>query len=302
MTIARPAVSVVIPALNCADTIDATLHALQSQVGWRGGNVEILVVDNGSHDCTAERAAACGATVLHEPTPGVSAARNCGLRAARGDIYINIDGDTVPARTWLRELVKPFDDPQVLLVGGRIVSFRPETPVEQYIEQSGLHNPQNNIQNPVMPFVVGCNLAVRRQTALDIGGWDETFLRADDIEFSTRLLSRLPTRLVYQPTAVLFHRNRKTIAGLRRQAYGYGHGLALVYRRYPERVNWHAGKLLRIAGIVSGRLLREATARFRHAAGLSSGAERDFAHFHRVWGWQFWRGFVATYYGGGKPK
>lgn len=293
----RPTASIVIPVLNGAGTIGNTLRALQAQAGGLDG-VEIIVVDNGSTDDTVAIVQQFPATILlHEPRRGVSAARNRGLRAAQNEIYINVDADTVPSRQWLREILAPFADPEVMLVGGRILSLPPENAVERYVDQSGLHQPPFSIENPVMPFVVGCNLAVRREAALAIGGWDETLPRGDDVDFSTRLLRHFATRIRYQPSASLFHQHRGDEKGLRRQAWGYGHGMALLYARYPEILRWNTWKLGRIAWILVTRLASQAGTTIAHRLGWIEAERREFARLHRVWGWCFWRGFLNARYG-----
>ena len=218
-------VSVIVPVLNGADTIGDMLTALLNQAGAPKKR-EIIVVDNGSSDQTPEIVKKFEVTLLEEPTPGVSAARNCGLRHATGDIYINIDADTLPTRYWLREIVLPFSDPSVILVGGKVISFKPETGAERYIENSGLYEPINSITNPVFAFVAGMNLAVRREAALAIGGWDESLRRSDDIDFSFRLQQKFPSEIKYQPSALIFHRNRRSDDALEKQAWGYGYGAA----------------------------------------------------------------------------
>lgn len=292
----RPTASIVIPVLNGAATIGATLHALQAQAGGLDG-VEIIVVDNGSTDGTIGIVQGFPVTLLSEPRRGVSAARNRGLHAARNDIYINVDADTVPSRNWLREILGPFSDPAVMLVGGRILSLPPETAVERYVDQCGLHQPQHSIENPVMPFVVGCNLAVRREAALAVDGWNEDLLRGDDVDFSTRLLRRFETRIHYQLTASLFHRHRIDEEGLRRQAWGYGHGMALLYSLYPADLGWSHWKLWRIGRILAGRWAVDGGSALAHRLGWADPEQREFAHFHRIWGWCFWRGFLNARYG-----
>ena len=287
--------TVVIPVLNGAETIGDTLRALLSQAG-APADLEIIVVDNGSTDGTPELVGEFPVTLLRCATPGASAARNVGLNVARGELFVCLDADTLPTRTWLRELLRPFADPKVMLVGGRILSFRPETGSERYIEQSGLFRPENHVHNPDFPFVVTCNLAVRREAALAIDGWDQALLRAEDIDFSTRLLARFPQPLHYAPQALLFHRNRRSDDALVAQARGYGYGLALIYRRYPDRVRWG----LQVQMLILGRLIRCAIQpellRVGHRLGRVSAEELEFARYQRLWTRAFWGGFFATWY------
>ena len=83
-------VSIVIPAFNEADAIADVIRGLQAAASWR----EILVVDDGSADATAERAAGAGARVIRHPyNKGNGAAVKSGIRAAVGEFVMIIDGD-----------------------------------------------------------------------------------------------------------------------------------------------------------------------------------------------------------------
>jgi glycosyltransferase involved in cell wall biosynthesis len=89
--VAEPAaVSVVIPAYNEEEAIGEVVTAALSRAGWR----EVLVVDDGSGDRTAERAQAAGARVVRHPyNKGNGAAVKTGIREARGDVVLLMDGD-----------------------------------------------------------------------------------------------------------------------------------------------------------------------------------------------------------------
>ncbi len=95
----RPRISVIVPALNEEAMLGACLHALRDQT--YPGEVEIIVVDNGSIDHTAEVAAAHDAIVLCERRSGVCSARQCGLMAATGEVVVSTDADTTFAPSWL---------------------------------------------------------------------------------------------------------------------------------------------------------------------------------------------------------
>lgn len=94
---------------------------------------EVVVVDNGSSDATAEvvRAIAAGSGLpvryVLEPRLGTSHARNTAVREARADYLLFTDDDALVTDGWADALVAGFDDPSVAAVGGRIV---PRWPVE----------------------------------------------------------------------------------------------------------------------------------------------------------------------------
>ena len=111
-------VSVVIPCLNEEEPIaDVVREVLAQQVD------EVIVVDNGSTDRTAERAAAAGARVIHEPRPGYGRACAAGLAAVDGacEIVCFLDGDGSDVPAFMGEVVGPIaDDRADFTMGSRL--------------------------------------------------------------------------------------------------------------------------------------------------------------------------------------
>ncbi|GAB3912817.1 hypothetical protein GCM10011575_21980 [Microlunatus endophyticus] len=109
--------SVVIPARNEVALLPATLRGLDQQDF--AGAYEVIVVDNGSTDQTAEVARAGGVRVVTEPRRGVCQARQTGTLAARGEIIVSTDADTVHRPDWLRRIDQHYaGDPGLVAVGG----------------------------------------------------------------------------------------------------------------------------------------------------------------------------------------
>lgn len=113
----RPRFSVVVPALDEAEHLPRTLASLAAQDF--PGDVEILVVDNGSRDGTAQVAGAAGARVVPEPERGVCAARQAGTAASRGEVVVSTDADTVHPRGWLTRIDRQLrEHPDAVAVAG----------------------------------------------------------------------------------------------------------------------------------------------------------------------------------------
>jgi glycosyltransferase involved in cell wall biosynthesis len=102
---ARPAVSVVIPVKDDSVALARCLAALAAQS--RAAD-EIIVVDNGSSDDSAQTAEAAGATVIACLEPGIPAASSRGYDAASGDFIFRLDADCVPPASWINDLVAEF--------------------------------------------------------------------------------------------------------------------------------------------------------------------------------------------------
>src|SRR3990172_6747381 len=114
--------SFVIPALNEEACIAACIQSIQAQ---REVQFEIIVVDNGSTDRTAEIAKQLGCTVVSEKKPGLSHARNRGADAAQGDILCFIDADGVLSNNWLRGAKRCFAKPNIGAVSGLSIYTHP---------------------------------------------------------------------------------------------------------------------------------------------------------------------------------
>jgi glycosyltransferase involved in cell wall biosynthesis len=114
-------ISVIIPALDEEGQIGDCLKSLQGQTRQAD---QIIVVDNGSVDATAEVARACGAEVLFFPRPdrrhgSIGLVRQVGVEAARGNIIVSTDADCVYPQDWLQKIDTYFtENPELVLLGG----------------------------------------------------------------------------------------------------------------------------------------------------------------------------------------
>jgi hypothetical protein len=110
-----PRVVVVIPALDEEEAIGAVVREVPPVVD------EVIVVDNGSRDRTAEAARAAGATVVSEPRRGYGHACRAGIAAARGaDVVVFVDGDRSDYPAQLVEVARPILEGRAdLVIGSR---------------------------------------------------------------------------------------------------------------------------------------------------------------------------------------
>jgi glycosyltransferase involved in cell wall biosynthesis len=115
-----PLVSVIVPVYNRAPVIGAAISSVARQTLQ---DLEIILVDDGSSDGSAEAALAVGGTCLrvirHDQNLGIPAARNTGLEAARGRFIAWLDSDDIARPDRLERQVRFLSDhPDVALVGG----------------------------------------------------------------------------------------------------------------------------------------------------------------------------------------
>jgi len=102
-----PQVSIVVPAYMRPHTLQLCLDALAKQ-DFPPSAYEIIVVDDGSADGTAELARSASVHVISQPNTGAAAARNAGARAARGEFLLFTDADCAPVSAGLKRLSGPW--------------------------------------------------------------------------------------------------------------------------------------------------------------------------------------------------
>jgi glycosyltransferase involved in cell wall biosynthesis len=121
----RPRVSVVIPCLNEAESIERCVLAAREALESAGLSGEVVVADNGSEDGSAELAARAGARVVHEPRKGYGSAYLAGFEAARGDYIVMLDADLTYDFEDIPRFVGLLEDGAQLVMGDRMDNIKP---------------------------------------------------------------------------------------------------------------------------------------------------------------------------------
>lgn len=225
-----PSVSIVVPVHNGADVIqDCVASLLGSR--YPAQRREVIVVDNGSTDSTAEIVRNLPVEYLLEPRRGPSSARNRGIDASCGEVVAFVDADCVATTGWLEELARPFTIPDVWGVAGEIVSYPPRTSAQRYMARREGRWQKTALESRWWPFAVTANVAFRRSTFERVGGFDPALIRAQDKDFGRRYLDA-GLRFEYAPRALVLHRHRATSWGFFRQHLGWGYGAALLHAKY----------------------------------------------------------------------
>jgi glycosyltransferase involved in cell wall biosynthesis len=120
-----PVVSVVIPCLDEAEAIERCVATARRALEAAGLDGEVIVVDNGSEDGSADLAAAAGATVVHEPRRGYGSAYLSGFAAARGDYIVMADADLTYDFGDIPRFVRCLEEGGELVMGNRREHIRP---------------------------------------------------------------------------------------------------------------------------------------------------------------------------------
>jgi GT2 family glycosyltransferase len=276
-----PMVSVIVPVLNGEETIGRCLESLLND-SYPAERREIVVVDNGSTDRTAELVRDHPVRLLAEPEPGLSRARNRGIAESRGEIVAFTDADCCVTTRWLGELAAGFDDDEVAAVTGEVVPYPPTTAAERY---SARRKPSTASWQRDLPEPWFCfgNTAVRREVFDRVGPFDPGFagIGCEDIDFAWRF-DDAGLRVRRQRRPVVFHRQRMTSLGLFRQNLRNGRGWALLHRRHPHRAAWSARAELAAWADIGRTAFDAALAPLRARRGHEAGTEPAYRHLDLV--------------------
>lgn len=232
--------SVVIPCLNAAATIDQQLEALiqQTTPPW-----EVIIADNGSTDATLDIVRQYSARlplkiVDASDRQGAGHARNVGVKAATGDYIAFCDADDVVAAGWLQALAQAFVSKSFLACRFDCARLNPGDQIDGQNQDQGLQQ----FRIPFLPFAGAGGLAIQRQLYERVGGFDEAFTHLEDAEFCVRV-QLTGVELTFVPDAVVHVRNASpTPKGFfearrstYRKAYAWGNGMGKIYLKYREK-------------------------------------------------------------------
>ncbi|WP_243310770.1 glycosyltransferase [Fundidesulfovibrio agrisoli] len=255
----QPMISVVVCAYNADSTMEGCLASFQ-HVEYP--NFEVIVVDDGSTDKTGEISDKYAAKfpfihVIHQPNLGLSAARNVGMYAAKGDIVAYTDSDCYVDPHWLTYMAWAFQDERFAVVGGPNLPPMEDNRTAACVAVSPGAPTHVLVTDEIAEHVPGCNMAYRKENLMEIGGFDATYRAAgDDVDVCWRLMD-MGHLIGFHAGMMVWHHRRNTIKAYMKQQKGYGRAEALLMPKHPHRFNvlgnsrW-AG---RIYGDISGALL-----------------------------------------------
>lgn len=236
--IVRPTATVAVCTRNRADDLKLCLAGILT---LPDDGQEILVIDNCPSDDSSRRVVESypGVRYVVEPRPGLNHARNRALAEATGEVIAFIDDDAVPDHGWLRALLKNYEQRSVACVTGLTMPVELETEAQEAFEayttfsrgfrRRAFHSLNHD---PLQAGIIGSgvNMSVRRSATLRSGGFDNTLdagtptQSGGDHEMFTRLMVH-GFKIVYEPTALNWHRHRRSREELEKTVYGYGVGV-----------------------------------------------------------------------------
>ena len=257
-------ISIIVPVRNEARCIEQTLNCLVAQ-RYDPRRFEILVIDGQSTDATRELVMAFArrhpnVRLLANPGRLSSAGRNVGVRHARGEIIVLVDGHCeLDDDRYLLSLAGAFQRSDADCVGRpQPLDVTGASPLQQAIaaaRSSWLgHHPDSLIYCRQEGFVPAMSVAVayRREVFDAVGLFDETFDACEDVELNYRV-DRAGLRCYFTPSVAVRYRPRGTLAGLFRQLARYGRGRVRLLRKHRDTLSLRTFvPLLFVVGLLAG--------------------------------------------------
>ena len=138
----QPLVSIVVPALNAESVIESCLKSIEIQ-DYPPAKIEVIVADGGSNDATIGIAQRYQAKVVGNPLKTSESGKMAALREAKGELIAFIDSDNIlPDPTWLKTMVEPFKDHEIVATEPIEYTYRKQDPwLTRYFALLGMNDP-----------------------------------------------------------------------------------------------------------------------------------------------------------------
>lgn len=230
-----PFISVVICTYNGSRTLDECLSRV-TRLTYP--SYEVIVVNDGSTDSSAEIARRHSVKLITTDNGGLSRARNVGAAEACGDVVAYLDDDAYPDEHWLHFLALAYQEhPEWMGVGGPNLPPPGDGLVAQAVSNAPGGPLHVLVSDDEAEHIPGCNSSFRRDALLAVGGFDATFrVAGDDVDLCWRILD-CGWKIGFHPGALVWHHRRNRVSTYLKQQRGYGRAEALLARKHPNKYN-----------------------------------------------------------------
>ena len=175
-------VSFIVPVRNDARRLELCLRSIQAN-SFSGTRIEIIVVDNGSHDGSPDAARRIGATVIESDASCVAELRNLGAARASGEILAFVDADHEISAAWVRAAVETLRAPDVAITGALCHAPVDGTWVQRaYGLLRGIPRGRHEVE-----WLGSGNMAIRRTVFEAVRGFDTTLTACEDVDLCNRV-------------------------------------------------------------------------------------------------------------------
>ncbi len=230
-------ISIVIPVYNAEKTLENCIKSVLLQDFSK--EYEIIIIDNNSTDKSIEIAKRYPVKIIKEKKQGPAAARNRGLKIAKGKYVAFLDADCVASNKWLENLYNSFiSNSNISCVGGKLEPAKPNNLIEEYSAFRKILSQERVFKNTPYspPFLLSANMMIKREIGLKLNGFDENLFIGEDADFCWRIV-KSGGKLYYAKKAIAYHYHRSNLKSFLKQTFSYGYGHTLLLKKYSKEFN-----------------------------------------------------------------
>jgi glycosyltransferase involved in cell wall biosynthesis len=226
-------VSVIIPTFNGEKRIANCIDALLPQLT---PDIEVLVVNDGSTDNTASVVSQYPAVrLVNQSNAGPAAARNHGAYLAHGEFILFLDDDCVPLPGWIKAMVEPFSDPEIMGTKG-IYCTKQESLIARFVQLDYEDRYKRMARFPHIDFIDTYAAGFRRDRFVEMNGFDTAFpvACAEDADLSYRM-SMLGWKMKFVPSAIVSHTHPDRLSSFVKKKYKFAFWRMMAIRKNPKK-------------------------------------------------------------------
>lgn len=232
----KPFISVIIPVYNSGKTLSRCLEAVINQSYGRD-KYEIIIVDNMSRDSSREIIKKFPVTFLSEDTIQSSyAARNKGIKEAKGDILAFTDADCIVSDQWLEQGAAYFQDPKMGCVAGNIISGESANYIEEYSAKKEVIIQGKDDTSFPYPFAKTANAFYRKKVFSRVGFFESYWRSAGDADLAWRMQIETDYTIKFASDTIVRHVHRSSLKALFLQSLKWGFGFTLLRKKYKNKI------------------------------------------------------------------
>ncbi len=239
----NPLVSIILPTKNNERTIE---NCLKSIFNLNYSKKEVIIVDGHSTDDTIRIASKYDIRIIYENKGTRAGACNEGIKIAEGDIIAFTDGDCIVEKNWLDDLVLALDRNKGIVCATGPNTIPPD--LDNFSKAVGLAlstplgggtSTHTKVLrgNKYVKSAPGCNAAYYKDIFNEIGLFNESLITAEDAELNQRLRGQ-GYKILYIPSAKVFHYHRATPRAFFRQIFRYAIGRAQLAKKNTKLIEW----------------------------------------------------------------
>jgi len=237
--------SIVVAVRNEKEYIEKCIKSLFNQDF--DGKYEVIVVDGMSDDGTYELLQGLqrkyNFVLLRNPKINAAAGRNIGIKHAKGKFIAFIDGDAYAYKDWLSSIKKIFERVDTDGVGGpdllpEDASFKSKAiglVMTSPLARGGRFNPSTQHtmmeEERFVDHIPTCNLCLKREIFDEVGLFDESFVKGQDLELSYRI-RKAGHKLFYSPSVKVVHYRKQTFRSFARQIYKWAKAKVAIVKKH----------------------------------------------------------------------